>query len=63
MEYPMDGAVKPTVLVVDDMPDNLSLMVELLKNDYKVKLANMVVSVRSNSLRCPSHPISFCSTS
>ena len=40
MEYPMDGAVKPTVLVVDDMPDNLSLMVELLKNDYKVKLAN-----------------------
>lgn len=36
----MTGIVKPTILIVDDMPDNLSLMMELLKNDYVVKLAN-----------------------
>ncbi|MDD2845898.1 MAG: two-component system response regulator [Rhodoferax sp.] len=40
MEYGINGALKPTILVVDDIPDNLSLMRELLKNDYKVKLAN-----------------------
>ncbi len=32
-------AEKPTLLVVDDTPDNLLLMNDLLKNDYKVKLA------------------------
>ncbi|AKU10030.1 response regulator [Azoarcus sp. CIB] len=31
---------KPTVLVVDDTPDNLSLMSGLLKDRYKVKVAN-----------------------
>ena len=31
---------KPTVLVVDDTPDNLSLMSGLLKDKYKVKIAN-----------------------
>jgi putative two-component system response regulator len=31
---------KFTVLVVDDTPDNLSLMSELLKDIYKVKIAN-----------------------
>ncbi len=31
---------KPTVLVVDDTPDNLSLMQSLLKDHYKVKGAN-----------------------
>jgi putative two-component system response regulator len=31
---------KPTILVVDDTPDNLSLMSELLKDLYKLKLAN-----------------------
>ncbi|MBK7676373.1 two-component system response regulator [Accumulibacter sp.] len=31
---------KATVLVVDDTPDNLSLMSALLKNSYKVKVAN-----------------------
>ena len=31
---------KPTVLVVDDTPDNLALMSALLKDDYKVKIAN-----------------------
>lgn len=30
----------PTILVVDDTPDNLSLMSELLKDTYKVKVAN-----------------------
>ena len=31
---------KPTILVVDDTPDNLALMSHLLKDDYKVKIAN-----------------------
>lgn len=31
---------RPTILVVDDTPDNLSLMSNLLKETYKVKLAN-----------------------
>ncbi len=33
-------AEKATILVVDDTPDNLSLMSSLLKGDYKVKIAN-----------------------
>lgn len=33
-------AEKATILVVDDTPDNLSLMSNLLKGDYKVKVAN-----------------------
>ena len=31
---------KPTVLVVDDTPENLTLMSFLLKDRYKVKVAN-----------------------
>lgn len=31
---------KPTILVVDDTADNLYLMSELLKTDYRVKVAN-----------------------
>ncbi|WP_374433960.1 two-component system response regulator [Inhella sp.] len=31
---------KPTVLVVDDTPDNLSLMSALLRDEYRVKVAN-----------------------
>ena len=34
------GVAKPTILVVDDTPDNLTLMMELLKGEYTVKLAN-----------------------
>lgn len=34
------GANKPTLLVIDDVPSNLSLMYQLLKDDYKVKGAN-----------------------
>ena len=33
-------AERPTVLVVDDTPDNLALMSGLLKDDYRVKVAN-----------------------
>ncbi|MFA7268581.1 MAG: two-component system response regulator [Sterolibacterium sp.] len=40
MELGLDFTVKPTVLVVDDTPDNLSLMSGLLKDAYKVKVAN-----------------------
>lgn len=35
----LDFTQKPTVLVVDDTPDNLSLMSGLLKEFYRVKLA------------------------
>jgi putative two-component system response regulator len=31
---------KPTILVVDDTPDNLTLMAALLKDDYRVKVAH-----------------------
>ncbi len=31
---------KPTILVVDDAPDNLSLISELLRDRYKLKVAN-----------------------
>ena len=34
-----DVATRHTILVVDDTPDNLSLMSELLRGEYKVKLA------------------------
>ncbi len=40
MELDLNFAEKATVLVVDDTPDNLSLMSGLLKDDYKVKVAN-----------------------
>ena len=40
METGLEGVVKPTILVVDDTPDNLSLMRELLRDDYQVQLAN-----------------------
>ncbi len=40
MKLDLDYVEKATVLVVDDTPDNLSLMSGLLKDDYKVKVAN-----------------------
>ena len=35
-----DSAAKPIILVVDDTPDNLSLIAGLLKEHYTVKIAN-----------------------
>lgn len=40
MEQGIAAELKPTILVVDDTPDNLALMMDLLKDAYKVKLAN-----------------------
>jgi putative two-component system response regulator len=40
MTNPLDLEQRKTVLVVDDTPDNLSLMAGLLKDHYRVKLAN-----------------------
>ncbi|HSD39136.1 MAG TPA: two-component system response regulator [Rhodocyclaceae bacterium] len=40
MEFDTDYLVKPTVLVVDDTPDNLALMSGVLKDTYKVKVAS-----------------------
>ena len=36
----LDPGQKATVLVVDDTPDNLTLMSGLLRDDYRVKVAN-----------------------
>jgi putative two-component system response regulator len=36
----LPGQTKPTILVVDDTADNLTMMAELLKGLYKVKVAN-----------------------
>ena len=40
MNNPLDFVQKKSILVVDDTPDNLSLMAGLLKDEYRVKLAN-----------------------
>ena len=40
MNNPLDFVQKKSILVVDDTPDNLSLMAGLLKDSYRVKLAN-----------------------
>ena len=39
MNLPINIEQKKTILVVDDTPDNLSLMAGLLKDDYRVKFA------------------------
>lgn len=36
----LDATEKPTILVVDDTPDNLALLSGLLKEKYRVKIAN-----------------------
>jgi len=40
MTEPVDALERPTILVVDDTPDNLTVMSGLLKDLYKVKVAN-----------------------
>jgi len=40
MADPLDFTEKATVLVVDDTPENLQLMSALLKDHYRVKIAN-----------------------
>ncbi len=35
----LDSIAKPTILVVDDTPDNLTLVSSLLRKDYRVKVA------------------------
>ena len=40
MDHVEEGIDRATILVVDDTPDNLSLMRELLMGSYRVKLAN-----------------------
>ena len=40
MNTTLTSSEKDTILVVDDTPDNLSLMAGLLKDTYRVKLAN-----------------------
>jgi putative two-component system response regulator len=40
LEHNLQTGQNQTILVVDDTPDNLALMSDLLKNRYRVKLAN-----------------------
>jgi len=40
MDYATDYIAKKTVLVIDDTPDNLTLISGLLKDSYRVKVAN-----------------------
>jgi putative two-component system response regulator len=40
LSHSLDFTQKPTILVVDDTLDNLTLMTRLLKDLYKVKIAN-----------------------
>ena len=40
MTPPHDSASRPSILVVDDTPDNLTLIAELLSDSYKVRAAN-----------------------
>ena len=40
MANPLDFTDKPTVLIVDDTPDNLQMLHALLQHQYKVKIAN-----------------------
>ncbi len=40
MSSPAENAQKPVILVVDDTPDNLMLMNQLLKDSYVVRIAN-----------------------
>ncbi|NVO06941.1 MAG: two-component system response regulator [Rhodoferax sp.] len=40
VSHPLDFTARPTILVVDDTLDNLTLMSGLLKELYKVKIAN-----------------------
>jgi CheY-like chemotaxis protein len=35
----LDSGEKPTILVVDDTPDNITLVSNLLKKDYRVRVA------------------------
>jgi putative two-component system response regulator len=35
----LDSGEKPTLLVVDDAPDNLTLVSNFLKKDYRVRVA------------------------
>src|SRR6185503_19087790 len=40
MTDPLDFAIKPVVLIVDDTPENLTIMNGLLKDAYRTKVAN-----------------------
>jgi putative two-component system response regulator len=40
MNAPAESPSKATILVVDDTPENLSLMSNLLRSEYRVKVAN-----------------------
>ncbi|MBC3908555.1 MULTISPECIES: hybrid sensor histidine kinase/response regulator [Undibacterium] len=40
LAHSANAATKPIILVVDDIPDNLDILVDLLSDEYQVKVAN-----------------------
>ncbi|SEP79601.1 putative two-component system response regulator [Ectothiorhodospira magna] len=44
---------KPTILIVDDEPINLSLLTELLRSDYRVRAANSGQHALRAAITCP----------
>jgi putative two-component system response regulator len=40
MSDPLDFTVQPTILIVDDTPDNITLLTGLLRDSYRIKVAN-----------------------
>ena len=50
----MESNTKPSVLVVDDTPDNLTLMAELLESDYDVRVANN--GEKALAIACSANP-------
>ena len=57
----MTANPRPTILVVDDTPANLSLLSNLLKEDYRIKIANN--GARAIELAAATPPDLCCSTS
>ena len=44
---------RPTILVIDDTPANLSLLNELLRENYRVKLANTGIKGLALAAKAP----------
>lgn len=55
MNSSFDIAQKPTILIVDDAPDNIMLLSALLKDRYKVKIATNGVKALQIAATAP-HP-------
>ena len=48
-----ESAVKPTVLIVDDAPENLMIMEAILAKDYSLKLFNNAKAALDHAFPTP----------